>query len=159
MSTLYCIIVNIIVLSCGFYIHVCILPVTRSFVHFPSLSYHNVMDTDVLLYSHIPGTEWKLLLISGASSVGVLPSCGQVYCVEKIIIIPLMTDPSPEIYGLEVCCMLDDGVWCVKITICVEFGVFCCDSSRLCSIRLHVYVLCTPLCAGYTLYQCIPLST
>ena len=48
------------------------------------------------------GAEWKLLLIGSASSVGALTSCGEVYCIEKLIVIPLTTDPAPEILGLEV---------------------------------------------------------
>ena len=49
-----------------------------------------------------PDGEWKLLLISQASSVGVLPHGGEVYCVERIAIIPLTKDSNPEIIGLEV---------------------------------------------------------
>ena len=48
------------------------------------------------------GAEWKLLLIGSASSVGALTSCGEVHCIEKLIVIPLTTDPAPEILGLEV---------------------------------------------------------
>ena len=48
------------------------------------------------------GSEWKLLLIGGVRSVGDLPLCGPVYCIQRLIIIPLTTDSSPEILGLEV---------------------------------------------------------
>ena len=47
--------------------------------------------------------EWKLLLVSHASSVGVLPHGGEVFCIERIAIIPLTADPAvPEVIGLEV---------------------------------------------------------
>ena len=46
--------------------------------------------------------EWKLLLITHAYCVGNLPQGGNVYCIEKIAIIPLTTDPSSEIIGIEV---------------------------------------------------------
>ena len=42
------------------------------------------------------------MLISQASSVGVLPHGGEVYGVERIAIIPLTKDSNPEIIGLEV---------------------------------------------------------
>ena len=48
------------------------------------------------------GSEWKLLLIGSIRSVGVLPLCGQVYCIQRLIVIPLTTESSPEIVGLEV---------------------------------------------------------
>lgn len=47
--------------------------------------------------------DWKLLLVSHASSIGVLPHWGEVYCIERIAIVTLSTDPStPEVIGLEV---------------------------------------------------------
>ena len=59
-------------------------------------------NTHSLILSLFSDGEWKLLLISQASSVGVLPHGGEVYCVERIAIIPLTKDSNPEIIGLEV---------------------------------------------------------
>ena len=46
--------------------------------------------------------EWKLLLITQAYCVGNLPQGGNVYCIDRIAIIPLTIDPSSEMIGIEV---------------------------------------------------------
>ena len=46
--------------------------------------------------------EWKLLLITEARSVGELPHGGTVYCIERVAIVPLSTDPSMDVFGMEV---------------------------------------------------------
>lgn len=47
--------------------------------------------------------DWKLVVITVASSVGMLPQGGEVFCVDKIGIIPL--NHSDEVIGFEVCCV------------------------------------------------------
>ncbi len=57
--------------------------------------------------------EWKLLLISQASSVGLLPlALGdvrgraegmKVYCIDRIAIVPLTPEGMPEVIGLDTC--------------------------------------------------------
>ena len=69
------------------------------FVTYPQVSHPNAC---ILLPLSFSDGEWKLLLISQASSVGVLPHGGEVYCVERIAIISLTKDSNPEIVGLEV---------------------------------------------------------
>ena len=44
----------------------------------------------------------RVCVSGSASSVGALTSCGEVHCIEKLIVVPLTTDPAPEILGLEV---------------------------------------------------------
>ena len=55
-----------------------------------------------LSYVASAGAEWKLLLVGGVRCVGVLPLCGEVYCIQRLVIIPLTTESTPEILGLEV---------------------------------------------------------
>lgn len=45
--------------------------------------------------------EWKLVVVTQASYLGELPHGGDVYCVDRIGIIPL-TGGSTETIGLEV---------------------------------------------------------
>ena len=45
--------------------------------------------------------EWKLIVVTQASYVDLLPHGGNVYCVDKIGIIPLSSS-SAEIIGMEV---------------------------------------------------------
>ena len=48
--------------------------------------------------------DWKLVVVTQASSVGMLPHGGEVYCVDKIGIIPLtaFAGTAGEIIGMEV---------------------------------------------------------
>lgn len=59
--------------------------------------------------------EWKLVLITNASSVGSLPQGGEVFCVDRISIIPLTTDTSKEIIGMQVSSCLVIIVSCVHL--------------------------------------------
>lgn len=49
--------------------------------------------------------DWKLVVVTQASYVGQVPHGGDVYCVDKIGIIPLVSysGMATEIIGLEVC--------------------------------------------------------
>ena len=62
--------------------------------------------------------DWKLVVVTQASYVDVLPHGGQVYCVEKIGIISLTssTESTPEIIGIEV----HTGIYME----CIAFQVF-----------------------------------
>lgn len=48
--------------------------------------------------------DWKLVVVTQASYVGLVPHGGEVYCVDKIGIIPLTSGSgmAAEIIGLEV---------------------------------------------------------
>lgn len=47
--------------------------------------------------------DWKLLVVTQASYVGVLPHGEEVYCVDKIGILPLTSSClAPDIIGLGV---------------------------------------------------------
>ena len=53
------------------------------------------------MYCITSDAEWKLLLISHASSMGALPQGGEVYCIEHVAIIPLIAEGIPEVIGLD----------------------------------------------------------
>lgn len=66
--------------------------------------------------------DWKLVVVTQASSVGQVPHGGAVYCVDKVGIIPLTSNSgtAAEIFGLEVCsyCILyRAGEVCLGLTV------------------------------------------
>ena len=74
----------------------------------------------VLYYAE---SDWRLLLVTRASIVGRLPPKGDaVYCVDKIILLPLSSTLLPEeIKAQEL--KLQEVVSCVCVSCCY---IFCC---------------------------------
>ena len=57
-----------------------------------------------VVHTYVIDGDWKLIVITQASYVGMLPHGGDVYCVDRIGILPLASyfDFSADVIGLKV---------------------------------------------------------
>ncbi len=92
----------------------------------------------------------KLVVITQASLAGTLPQGGNVYCIDKIGILPLSAnfDFNTDIFGFEVSCGLGDinmKCVCVHVCVCVCARACVCGGfyviAWLLNIRSHLFSL------------------
>lgn len=57
----------------------------------------------LFLCCYVTDGDWKLVVVTQASYVGMVPHGGEVFCVDKVGIIPLTSNSgiAAEITGLE----------------------------------------------------------
>ena len=86
-------------------------------------------------------TDWRLLLVSKATLIGRLPLHGdKVYCVDKVILLPLSQAPLPEELKLQ-----EVMKYCGRVMLCYLYHLYRVMNKRN-ELKLVYVCVCACVC-------------